>query len=32
MQKLDAVSQKKPIYPYWHQMDFDERNPKPVKW
>jgi aryl-alcohol dehydrogenase-like predicted oxidoreductase len=30
--KLDAASAKPPIYPYWHQMDFDERNPKPVKW
>ncbi len=30
--KLDAASAKTPIYPYWHQMDFDERNPKPTKW
>lgn len=29
---LDAASARSPIYPYWHQMDFDERNPKPVKW
>jgi aryl-alcohol dehydrogenase-like predicted oxidoreductase len=30
--KLDARSEQKPIYPYWHQMDFEERNPQPVKW
>ncbi len=30
--RLDAASARTPIYPYWHQMDFDERNPKPVKW
>lgn len=30
--RLDAVSGKTPAYPYWHQMGFDERNPKPVKW
>lgn len=30
--KLDAASAKQPIYPYWHQMAFDDRNPKPVKW
>jgi aryl-alcohol dehydrogenase-like predicted oxidoreductase len=29
---LDAASQQTPIYPYWHQRDFDERNPKPTKW
>jgi len=29
---LDTVSQRKPIYPYWHQRDFDERNPKPTQW
>ncbi|ESQ81935.1 aldo/keto reductase [Asticcacaulis sp. AC466] len=29
---LDAASHRHPAYPYWHQMDFDERNPKPVKW
>jgi aryl-alcohol dehydrogenase-like predicted oxidoreductase len=29
---LDAASARKPIYPYWHQMGFDDRNPKPVKW
>ena len=30
--QLDAVSRVHPIYPYWHQMDFDERNPKPTHW
>ena len=30
MAKLDAASRRPPAYPYWHQMDFDERNPKPV--
>ena len=29
---LDTASHKHPAYPYWHQMGFDERNPKPVKW
>jgi len=29
---LDAASARQPIYPYWHQQGFDERNPKPVKW
>jgi aryl-alcohol dehydrogenase-like predicted oxidoreductase len=30
--RLDAAGATTPIYPYWHQMNFDERNPKPVKW
>jgi aryl-alcohol dehydrogenase-like predicted oxidoreductase len=30
--RLDAASRKHPIYPYWHQMGFDARNPKPTKW
>ena len=30
--RLDAVSQSTPVYPYWHQLDFNERNPKPTKW
>jgi aryl-alcohol dehydrogenase-like predicted oxidoreductase len=30
--KLDAASSRHPAYPYWHQMGFDRRNPKPVKW
>ncbi len=29
---LDAASQRTPIYPYWHQRDFNERNPKPTSW
>lgn len=28
--KLDAASQVRPIYPYWHQAQFAERNPPPV--
>ena len=28
--KLDASSDKTPIYPYWHQRGFSERNPSPV--
>jgi aryl-alcohol dehydrogenase-like predicted oxidoreductase len=30
MEKLDAVSARHPSYPYWHQRDFVERNPRPV--
>lgn len=30
--RLDDASRKTPIYPYWHQMGFDERNPKPTRW
>ena len=30
--RLDAASQRTPVYPYWHQRDFDERNPKPTRW
>ena len=29
---LDQASQRQPIYPYWHQRDFNERNPKPTTW
>jgi aryl-alcohol dehydrogenase-like predicted oxidoreductase len=29
---LDKTSQETPIYPYWHQRFFDERNPKPTPW
>ena len=29
---LDQASQETPIYPYWHQRDFNERNPKPTAW
>ncbi len=28
--KLDAASDVTPIYPYWHQQQFAERNPPPV--
>jgi aryl-alcohol dehydrogenase-like predicted oxidoreductase len=28
--KLDAASQVTPVYPYWHQHQFLERNPTPV--
>lgn len=28
--KLDAASEFKAPYPYWHQHGFQERNPKPV--
>jgi diketogulonate reductase-like aldo/keto reductase len=28
--KLDAASDTTPIYPYWHQRQFAERNPLPV--
>lgn len=27
---LDAASARTPIYPYWHQFGFKERNPPPV--
>ena len=27
---LDAASAKKPVYPYWHQRFFTDRNPQPV--
>jgi aryl-alcohol dehydrogenase-like predicted oxidoreductase len=30
--KLDAASDVTPIYPYWHQRGFGERNPFPVAW
>jgi aryl-alcohol dehydrogenase-like predicted oxidoreductase len=29
---LDAASHETPIYPYWHQIGFAERNPKPTAW
>jgi aryl-alcohol dehydrogenase-like predicted oxidoreductase len=28
--RLDAASEKKPIYPYWHQRQFPQLNPPPV--
>ncbi len=30
--KLDKASHKHPAYPYWHQMQSDDINPKPVAW
>jgi aryl-alcohol dehydrogenase-like predicted oxidoreductase len=30
IKKLDAASAVTPIYPYWHQRNFPERNPLPV--
>lgn len=30
--RLDTASRRTPAYPYWHQMGFDERNPKPTRW
>ena len=27
---LDAASATTPVYPYWHQRGFEERNPKPI--
>jgi len=32
IEALDAASHRTPTYPYWHQRDFDERNPKPTRW
>jgi aryl-alcohol dehydrogenase-like predicted oxidoreductase len=28
--KLDAASQTQRVYPYWHQLQFQERNPLPI--
>jgi len=30
MKQLDAISDQTPIYPYWHQRGFKQRNPLPV--
>jgi aryl-alcohol dehydrogenase-like predicted oxidoreductase len=30
MTALDKASDRPPIYPYWHQRQFSERNPPPV--
>jgi len=30
--RLDEVSHRTPTYPYWHQRDFEDRNPKPTRW
>jgi aryl-alcohol dehydrogenase-like predicted oxidoreductase len=29
---LDRASHQTPIYPYWHQTNFNDRNPKPTAW
>jgi aryl-alcohol dehydrogenase-like predicted oxidoreductase len=29
---LNKASHQAPIYPYWHQTTFDQRNPKPTTW
>ena len=29
---LDKASRKYPPYPYWHQIQFGSRNPKPTDW
>ena len=29
---LDKASHRVPTYPYWHQIDSAERNPKPTQW
>jgi aryl-alcohol dehydrogenase-like predicted oxidoreductase len=28
--KLDRASEQTPVYPYWHQRQFGDRNPRPV--
>jgi aryl-alcohol dehydrogenase-like predicted oxidoreductase len=28
--KLDGASEVTPVYPYWHQRQFAERNPPPI--
>jgi aryl-alcohol dehydrogenase-like predicted oxidoreductase len=30
VRKLDAASEVPKAYPYWHQVQFEERNPRPV--
>ena len=30
--RLDAASRREPPYPYWHQIPFATRNPKPTAW
>jgi aryl-alcohol dehydrogenase-like predicted oxidoreductase len=32
VKKLEDASRKHPIYPYWHQMGYDNLVPKPVAW
>ena len=28
---LDRASEQEPVYPYWHQWQFAERNPPPIR-
>lgn len=30
--RLDAVSHREPIYPYWHQRHFPQLTPQPTPW
>ena len=30
--RLDVASRRDPPYPYWHQIGFHSRNPKPTRW
>jgi aryl-alcohol dehydrogenase-like predicted oxidoreductase len=30
--RLDRASHETPVYPYWHQRGFADRNPKPTEW
>ena len=30
VKRLDAASARPAAYPYWHQVQFEERNPAPV--
>ncbi len=30
--RLDKASRREPAYPYWHQIQFGSRNPKPTTW
>jgi len=30
IKRLDEASDRPPVYPYWHQRQFAERNPRPV--
>ena len=32
IERLDTVSKRTPIYPYWHQMGSDNINPKLTRW
>ncbi|MGD9896844.1 MAG: aldo/keto reductase [Candidatus Methylacidiphilaceae bacterium] len=32
VEKLETASRTTPIYPYWHQREFEMINPKPTHW